>query len=408
MTKENLTAKRIEKLLKRPGRYRDDAVKGLLLVVVNERAASWTLRYEIGGREKWMGLGSAYEFSLKQIRERALEARRKLADKIDPLEERRTERAAKAAAAARQMTFEQCATMYFEQNAERWTNRRHREAFLATLKAYALPVFGARRVGEVDTAAVLRALDPIWATKRQTADRTRARIEAVISWAITRGLRSGDNPARWEHLKTALPNGKRPTKHFAALPYAQLPAFLTELRKREGVAPRALEFAILTAARTNEIIGATWDEIDLEQRVWTVPAARMKGRREHRVPLSEQALQILRSAYREADNPYVFIGTRGGGLAQMTMVSVLHRMGRKDLTVHGFRSTFRDWAAEMTTLSADVIEMALAHQVGNATERSYHRMDLFAPRKLMDAWAAYCVASPASGAKVVVMRGAAL
>ena len=239
MGKINLTAKRVERLLKTPGRYRDDQVKGLLLVVVNERSASWQLRYELHGRERWLGLGSAREFTLKEARERAKAARQKLADKRDPLEERKAERAAARAAAAKLMTFQECAIQYFEQNAERWTHRRHREQFLATMKAYVFPVFGSQPVSAVDTALVLKALDPIWSSKRQTASRTRARIEAVLAWATTRNLRTGDNPAKWDHLKTALPNGKTQTKHFPALPYAQLPEFLVELRKRPGVAVRA-------------------------------------------------------------------------------------------------------------------------------------------------------------------------
>ena len=275
MEKMTLTAKRVERLLKVRGRYRDDQVRGLLLVVQNENSAAWTLRYEFAGRERWLGLGSAREFGIRLARERALEARRKLADGLDPLAERKVAQANARAAQDKQATFAECAVAYYEQNAERWTNAKHRAAFLSTLKQFVFPVFGARPVSEIDTALVLKALDAIWVEKRETASRVRQRIKSVLAWATTRGLRSGDNPARWDHLKTALPNGRKQALHFPALPYAELPAFLVELRHRQGVAARAVEFLILTASRSGEVLGMRWSEVDLDAGIWTVPAERM-------------------------------------------------------------------------------------------------------------------------------------
>jgi integrase len=264
-------------------------------------------------------------------------------------------------------------------------------------------------VAEIDLGWVLSVLEPIWHDKTETASRVRGRIESVLDWAAVRGYRSGENPARWrgqlQHVLPARGQIARP-EHHPALPYAELPQFLTALRERQGVAAKALEFTILTAARTGEVIGAKWDEIDFAAKIWTIRADRMKARREHRVPLSDRALEIVKSLPRENGNDHVFIGPRAGGLSNMAMAALLERMDRTDITVHGFRSTFRDWAAERTGHANHVVEMALAHVVGNKVEAAYRRGDLFEKRRrLMADWAQYCLSRPAAeGERVVILR----
>jgi integrase len=412
MKKSNLTAKGIARLLKRPGRYRDDGpARGLLLCVTGSNNASWQLRYEIGGKERWLGLGSVRDFSLKEARERARAARQKLADGIDPLAAKRDERTAKALAAARTLTFAEAATQYFDQHSAKWTNRKHRAQFLSTLRAYAFPVLGKLPVSAIDTGLVLKVLEPHWPTKAATMSRTRNRIEAVLDWCGVRGYRSGDNPARWRgHLDQVLPAVAKVAKvnHHAALPYSELPAFMTDLRTHEGVTARALEFLILTGARTNEINGAQRDEINFGEKTWTVPAPRMKAKKDHRVPLSGPAIELLRALPREEGNGHLFIGVqRGAGLSHSSMAVLAHRL-RPDVTVHGFRSTFRDWASERTNFPPHIAEMALAHTVGNAVERAYRRGDLYDKRrKLMEAWARYCMSKPTEAiAKVIPLRNA--
>jgi integrase len=414
-----LTIKTIPKLKHRPGKYFD---KGGLYLQVPERGrkqprqtrASWLLRYQINGRERYMGLGALADFSLEEARERARKARQLLADGIDPLEHRNSERRARDAEARKSAaipTFRQAAETYFQVHGPKWKNLKHARQFLSSLKAYAFPRLGALRVDAITTDDVLKALEPVWRRIPDTASRTRGRVENVLSWAIANKYREGPNPARWadnlEHLLPAVTQIKaRATNHHAALPYAELPAFMSELRTREGISARALEFTILTAARTGEVTGARWDEIDLRARVWTVPADRIKGGREHRVPLSDAAIALLDGLPRERGNEFVFIGRRAGeGLGHVALGGVLKRMGRTDITPHGFRSTFSDWAHETTAFPNHVIEQALAHTVGNAVERAYRRGDLFDKRrKLMDAWSQYCTANPVEAdAKVVAL-----
>jgi integrase len=282
---------------------------------------------------------------------------------------------------------------------------------LNTLKTYVFPKIGKLPVADIDTGLVLKCIEPIWQGKTETANRTRGRIEAVLDWATVRGYREGDNPARWRgHLSEVLPaRGKiQKTNHHAALPIGEVPAFMTALREQQGVAARALEFTILTAARTGETIGARWSEIDFDNATWTVPAGRMKASKEHRVPLSKPALQLLADVPREKNNPFIFIGPYKAGLSNMAMAATLQRMGRNDITVHGFRSTFRTWAGERTRYQAHVIEMCLAHQIGSAVERAYARGDLFAKRaRLMAEWGRYCTSKPADmSTKVVPLRNA--
>jgi integrase len=340
---------------------------------------------------------------LKAARERARRAREQLLDGIDPLEARRAQRAA----AANVMTFKQAAAAYYEQHEGRWKNAKHRAQFLSTLESYAHPLIGSRPVSSIDTPAVLRVLEqPVvaergypagqfWASRPETANRVRGRIETVLDWATVRGHRSGDNPARWKsHLDQVLPGRGQIAKveHHPALPYSQLPAVVAALAIRPGTAARALQFLILTASRTGDVIGARWSEVDLANRVWTIPAGRMKAGREHRVPLSDTAVLLLRSLLTEDNNEFVFIGPRAGaGLSDMSMTAVLRRMGHTEITVHGFRSTFRDWAAEVSHFPNHVVEMALAHAIGDKVEAAYRRGDLFDKRReLMAAWADYC------------------
>jgi integrase len=403
-----LTKKRVDNL-KAPGRYFDE--HGLYLQVMSPTNRSWILRYERQGRERWLGLGAVHTFDLKEARERARKARQQLADGIDPIDARNKDRAVQALEAARTITFEKAAQLYFDAHERQWRNAKHRAQFLSTLKAYAFPMIGRLPVAAIDTGQVLRVIEPIWHEKTETANRVRGRIESVLDWCTVRGYRTGDNPARWRgHLSEALPaRGKiQKVEHHSALKFDDLPEFLADLSKREGVAARALEFTILTAARTGETIGAVWDEVDLDAKVWTIPAGRMKSRKEHRAPLSDRALEILRALPRERGNSAVFIGAHKAALSNMAMASVIQRMGRDDITVHGFRSTFRDWCAERTNFPNHVVEQALAHAIGGAVERAYMRSDLFVKRtRLMTDWAKFATTKPAeASAKIVPLRKA--
>lgn len=395
-----LSIKKIAKATKR-GRYADG--HNLYLQVNRRGTKSWLLRYVRNGRERWMGLGPLHTLTLEEARARATAARQRLLDGNDPLADRQAQRAARALEAAKTKTFAECATAYFEAHERKWKNVKHRKQFLSTLKHYAFPILGELPVSEIDTGLVLSVIKPMWESKTVTADRVRHRIEKVLNWATFHGLRKGDNPARWKgNLSEVLPSRQRitKTKHFAALPFADLPAFMVMLRARDNISARALEFTILTAARTSEVTGARWAEIDLASRVWTVPAGRIKGGREHRVPLSDRAVAILKAMPREGE--WVFPGGRKGKpLSNMAMDKTLRLMGFKDgrATVHGFRSTFRDWAAERTAHPNHVIEMALAHTIGSKVEAAYRRGDLFDKRqRLMADWVKYCASKPVDAA----------
>ena len=299
----------------------------------------------------------------------------------------------------------ECAERYIAAHRAGWRNAKHANQWTVTLKTYAYPVFGELPVQTVDLGLVLKAVEPIWTAKPETASRLRGRIESVLGWATTRGYRAGDNPARSkDHLENLLPARSKVAgvSHHAALPYAEIGAFIALLRRQEGIAARAFEFVILTVSRTSEVLGARWGEIDLAARLWTVPASRMKAGKEHRVPLGERALAIIGGLPKV--NDFVFPGARGGGLGQMALLQVLRRMGRGDLTVHGFRSSFSDWCAERTAFPAEVREMALAHAVGDKVEAEYRRGDLFAKRRqLAEAWERFAEA-PASDGEVVSIR----
>lgn len=407
-TLNRLSAMKVAKVTA-PGLYGDGA--GLWLQVSATGAKSWLFRFTLDGRHRYMGLGALHTVSLAEARGKALEARKMVLDGIDPISARAAQRAAAKLQDASAVTFAQAAERYIAAHEAGWRNDKHKAQWAATLETYAYPVFGALPVAAVDVGLVLKVLEPIWTEKAETASRLRGRIEAVLDWAAARSLRSGENPARWRgHLDKLLPRRSKVARveHHAALPYAELPAFMKELRQQEGTAARGLEFCVLTAARTGEVIGATWPEIDLKEGIWTVPAHRIKAGKEHRVPLVPAAVTILQEMEKITEGDFVFPGMRAKkGLSQMAFLMLLRRMGRADLTAHGFRSTFRDWAAERTNFPREVAEMALAHAVGDKVEAAYRRGDLFAKRrKLMEAWAGYCAAAPAKG-NVVPLQGRA-
>lgn len=395
---------------KRRGYYGDGG--GLFLQVSASGAKSWVFRFKESGRLREMGLGPTHTVSLAEARQKALECRKARLDGRDPIEARKQERMQTKFDVAKTITFAACAERYIASHKAGWRNSKHAAQWPATLATYVYPVFGSLPVQAVDVGLVMKAIEPIWVQKPETAGRARGRIENVLDWATARGYRQGENPARWRgHLENLLPKKAkvRRVEHHAALPYAEIAAFIAELRRQEGVAARALEFAILTAARTGEVIGAKWDEIDLGERLWTVPAERMKAGKEHRVPLSDAALAILEDLRKVQRDNFVFPGGKvGRPISNMAMLMLLRRMGRGDLTAHGFRSSFRDWAAERTTFPTAVAEMALAHTVSDKVEAAYRRGDLFQKRRqLSDAWAKYCAAAPAAGQVVPIRKQAA-
>jgi len=407
-----LTALKVEKA-KEPGMYPDGG--GLYLRVTPEGAKNWVLRYMLDRRPRWMGLGPLVLYGLQEARAKALDARRKRHEGIDPIEARRADRARQRLDAAKAVTFKQCAEAYINAHRAGWRNRKHSGQWGATLSTYAYPMIGALPVQSIDTALVLKVIEAIWTTKPETASRVRGRLESILDFAKARGYRDGENPARWRgHLDNLLParSKVRKVEHHAALPYAELPGFLIALRDQEGTAARALEFTILTAARTGESIGATWGEINWTDKVWIIPGTRMKGGKEHRVPLCDRALANLREMKPSDDissaaQQFVFSGGKPGRpLSNMAFLMLLRRMGRADLTTHGFRSSFRDWAAERTNFPSEVAEMALAHVVGSKVEAAYRRGDLFDKRRrLLGAWADFLSKTPVDTAKVVSLRG---
>lgn len=392
-----------------PGTYEDG--DGLRLVVKPNAKKYWVLRFQLDGKRREMGLGSYPDVSLKEVRLEASAKRRMLMDGIDPLAARNAEREAlrttRQAETAKAVTFKTVAADYIAAHRSGWKNAKHAQQWENTLKTYAAPIIGELSPAEIQTDHVLKVLQDIWLTKPETASRVRNRIELVLDAAKARGLREGENPARWRgHLDKLLPKRSKvqAVKHHAALPWQEMPAFMIELRKLDGLTYRAMEMTILTACRTSEVLGAKWGEIDLERRVWTVPPERMKMRKEHRVPLPDALLALLESLDRVEGNPHLFPGMRTGRpLSNMAMLMGLRQMKRDDLTMHGFRSVFRDWAGECTPHPRDVCEQALAHSLGNAVEAAYRRGDLFDKRRaLMDDWAAYCTSAPA--ANVVPMH----
>jgi integrase len=388
-----LSARKVASTLP-PGRHADGG--GLYLQVARGGSKSWLFCYQLAGRRHDMGLGGVTSVPLAKAREKAAAARALLADGKDPLQERRGLLAKQRGA----VTFREAAEAYIAAHAPSWRGGDNVEQWRGTLATYAYPVIGDLPVGDVDQAHVLKILEAVWLSKNATAVRLRSRIENILDAATARGQRAGENPARWRgHLDKLLarPSRVHRVQHLAAMPYRDVPAFMVELRAQPGVAARALEFTILTACRTGEVTGCRWEEIAGD--VWTIPAGRMKSNREHRVALSPAALAILDQMRATARGELVFPGRRRGSpLSDKAMSVVLERIGR-DCTVHGFRSTFRDWCGERTNFPREVAEMALAHVVGDQTERAYARGDLFIKRQqLMAAWARYCTA-PARATK---------
>jgi len=401
------------KHINRPGKYGDggnlylQVRKSTRKIPSDAVTKSWLFRYSRFGKEAWMGLGPYPDVSLSEARNIATQERKKIRKDIDPLSDKQARKIAARAAHDNMLSFAECAELYVESQAPGWSNPKHIEQWRNTLKNLAGPVIGHLAVDQIDTALVMRCIEPIWASKTETASRLRGRIEAVLDWAAVRGYRKGDNPARWRgHLDKLLPRPSQVArvKHHPALPYTEVGAFMQELRDDAGIASRALEFTILTAARTNEVIQARWSEFDLHRWTWVVPAGRMKSKREHRVPLSDAAVAALK-AVKGRSKRYVFPGhKRGSHLSNMAMMQVLKRLDRTGITVHGFRSTFRDWCAESTNYPSDVAEMALAHTLRDKTEAAYRRGDLFEKRaRLMSDWARYC-SKPSEPAKVVAIR----
>lgn len=395
----------------KPGRHADGA--GLHLLVKPSGARSWVYRFMLNGKSRDVGLGAAGQggMSLADARDARDALRLRVKAGIDPLEQRQRE-VAEALAAAQAakvagVTFKAVAETYIGANEGSWRNEKHRQQWKNTLATYVYPVIGELPVAEVGTSHVLQILEPIWKAKAETASRVRGRMETILDAAKARGYRDGENPARWRgHIAQILPARSRLTRgHHKAMPYEAIPAFVSALRQREAVAALALEFAILTAARTGEVIGAKWNEVDLDKAIWTIPASRMKAGKEHRVPLSPRAVEILKST-QELRKEGLFPAIKGGKMSGMAMTMLLRRM-KVDVTVHGFRSGFRDWAAECTGYAHEVAEMALAHTIESKVERAYRRGDLFDKRRrLMGDWATYCASGSAAGGNVTPIRKA--
>ena len=384
--KDGLTHRKVETAS--PGTYDDG--RGLRLIVKPSGARSWVLRYQIGGRRRDMGLGPFPEVTLARSRDKALEARRLVKEGHDPLAERRKQQA---------LTFRAAAEALIDSKRPGWKNAKHAAQWPATLQAYAYPKLGARDVRDIETADVLDVLRPIWTTKPETASRLRQRIEAVLDYATAMQVREGENAARWkgrlDHLLPA-PSKIRTVVHHAAIDWREAPEFMKALAAMEGTAAKALSFAILTASRSGEVRGMTWCEVDTTAAVWTVPALRMKAPKEHRVPLAYAALALLGAPGKPGALVFPSPMKADRPLSDMTLTAVLKRMKLGDLTVHGFRSTFRDWAGETTQHPREVIEAALAHRLKDKAEAAYARGDLFTKRRrLMEDWATFLGSSPA-------------
>jgi integrase len=404
--RKRLTARTVATITKR-GLVADGG--GLYLHVSASGAKSWIFRWSRDRKSHDMGLGTAGDddVTLAEARELAAKARGRVREGGDPIADRKAERIQKRLEKAKAMTFRQCAEAYIKTHEAGWKNPKHAAQWPATLTSYAYPVFGDLPVQVVDVGLAMKALEPIWTAKPETAGRVRGRIESVLDFATARGYRQGENPARWRgHLENLLPKKSKVhrVEHHPALPYPEIGGFIAELRQQDGIAARALEFTILTAARTGEVIGATWPEIDLDSRLWTIPGERMKSGREHRVPLPDPAVAILAGLRELRQSDFVFPGQRvGKELSNMAMLQLLKRMRRPDLTVHGFRSSFADWAAERTNFPDEVRQMALAHVVSDKVEAAYRRGDLFQKRRqLAEAWGRYCTAPVARGEVVAI------
>jgi len=390
-----------------PGLYADGGNLYLQVTVNGDSVArSWIFRFAIDGKRREMGLGAVHTFGLKDARAKAAELRKLVYEGRDPIAERDAQRAALAAASAKRRTFDECVASYSRAHSPKWS-AKHAYQWGSAMTRFASPVLGKLPVDIIDVSFVVRVLEPIWHERPEVASRLRGAIESVLAWATVRQFRSGDNPARWtNHLEELLPSRREilPVEHFAALAYRDVPGLIAKLRERSGIVGRALEFLILTASRSGEVLGARWDEIGLAERVWTVPAERMKSRREHRVPLCDRALAILNEMKLYRRNGFVFPSERRENLGESPMRELLKRLGYK-ATIHGMRSAFRDWAGEQTNFAREVCEAALAHAIGNKVEQAYRRGDaLEKRRRLMEAWADFCSRPVAQGATITKLH----
>lgn len=406
---EELGALAVSRLTE-PGLHFVGGVAGLAIRIEATGARAWILRYMIAGKRRDMGLGGFPDMTLAGARELAREARLKMKNGQDPIEEARKARSELRASRAKNVTFKTCAGDYIEAHSPSWSNAKHRAQWSATLETYVYPHFGELLVRDVELPHILAALKPIWNTKTETATRVRGRIESVLDWATTQEYRSGPNPARWKgHLShmLAAPQRIAQIEHHRALGIDAVGAFLSTLRAVPELSARALEFGILTAARPGETRGAVWDEIDLKAGVWVIPAERMKMKKEHRVPLPAQVIKLLEALPRFTDTNLLFPSPRGKMMSDMTLTALMRRLGA-DAVPHGFRSTFRDWAAERTAYPGDMAELALAHKIGNEVEAAYRRGDMFEKRRRMMAdWAEFCDKAAPTAGQVVPLRAKA-
>ncbi len=393
--------------LKASGLHAVGGVAGLHMQVTPTGARTWVLRVMVAGKRRDMGLGGYPDVPLALAREKARDAREAIARGLDPIAVRASAVSTLLASRRAAVTFEDAARQFITAKSPEWKNAKHGQQWTNTLEAYAYPVIGKLAAADVALPHILKILEPIWSTKTETASRLRGRLESVLDWATVRGYRKGENPARWKgHLDKILPTPGKVTKveHHEAVAVEAVGEFIQDLRKRDGIAAKALEFLILTAVRSGEVRGALWSEIDMTGRVWTIPPDRMKASKEHRVPLSDEAVRLLSALPRFAGNNLVFPSPRGLVMSDMTLTAVMRRMDRKEVP-HGFRSTFRDWAAERTNYPREVAEMALAHAIGNAVEAAYRRGDLFEKRaRMMQEWAKFCDTITPTG-EVVPIRG---
>lgn len=403
---KELTAIQVKRLTE-PGFYSVGGATGLYFNVASGGSRSWILRATIGTKRRDMGLGGYPDISLAKARENAKDYRSQIRQGIDPIAERKANKAALVSAQAKSITFKEAASRCHASKVREFRNEKHGKEWINTLERYAFPMIGSMLVADIGKSHIIQVLEPIWYEKTETATRVRQRMESVLTWASMSEFRSGENPARWkDNLKGILANPTKIAKvtHHPALPWQQIGQFMSDLRGRKGIAPRALEFAILTAARSGEVRGMSWSEIDFTSKIWTVPADRIKAGRRHKVPLSEDAIRILEKASRFEGIDYVFPALRGGMLSDAALPAVMKRM---DLSAvpHGFRSTFKDWARSNTAYADEVSELALAHVNNDATRAAYARDELLPKRqRLMRDWAKYCNQAKSSG-KVLSIKG---
>lgn len=385
----NLAVKRLTK----KGLHAVGGVDGLHLQINENGAKSWILRIRVNNKRRDIGLGSFPTISLSEARENARRIRQDVRQGIDPVQERKEKRNALQASRAAEITFEMASTQFIAVKSTEWKGEKQKQVWENSLLEYAYPLIGKLQVKDIELSHIVKILEPIWQDKTETAVRLRGRIENILDWATVRKYRTGDNPARWKgHLDKILPNPEKFRKkaHFPALPLNQIKDFMTSLYTKDGFGSQALAFLILTVARSGEVRGATWDEIDFSAKTWTIPAARMKAGKEHRIPLSDAAIRILQNQPRHDGVNYIFPALRGGKLSDTTLLAVMRRMNVTAVP-HGFRSTFRDWVAEHTNFPNEVAEMALAHTIKSRVESAYRRGDLFKKRKqMMTKWASFC------------------